>query len=145
MFQNKIFIGMIATGIIVGLIIYLIPAVNPPSREPNQVSESSEPTPIPTPTLTLQKQVIRQPQGKFEIHYTEYNQLYIITILDTPFETIRKQAEQALIGQLNISQKDACSKLKVTISAPYFVDPSAKPQTRFSFCTLPTPTRLPTR
>ena len=102
--------------------------------------ESSLPIPTIAPFVPgsaeyiAQKEIVKDPQKEFTIVYDPNSDLYIISILNKPFDTIRLLAEQELVKSLKISEQDAC-KLKVSIGSPHFANPEqTETFTTFSFC-----------
>lgn len=95
--------------------------------------------PATTPQTNLQSTTYVPPQEiinnpNYEIIYTEYNQLYLISILGSPFEQLRLEAEQAFLKQLSLTSDQACTK-KILISQPFFVEQKVQPEyTKLSFC-----------
>lgn len=58
----------------------------------------------------------------YQLFYYPESQAFLISILSSPFESVRRQAEEAFVGQLDISQQDAC-RLKVNVTTPSFANP----------------------
>lgn len=50
----------------------------------------------------------------------QYN-LFIVSIIGSPFEEIRSQAEQALLQQLEVNEEEAC-KLNVVVNTPVWAN-----------------------
>ena len=89
----------------------------------------------------LKSETINPEGDTYVIDKTEYSITYLpkqgkfmISILTSPFEQIRLQAEQDLLKELQISQAQAC-KLDISISTPLFANPDfSGQQYRLSFC-----------
>lgn len=70
----------------------------------------------------------------YNITYYTLDSSFNILITETPFATMRAQAEAAFLAALGISQVDAC-KLNVAVATPYSVDPTdAEQNLGLSFC-----------
>lgn len=115
------------------------------SKSPTPQTPALNPTPSPVSTGTVplakvstapQKEFATDNQNSYKIVYDPNYDYYIISVLGTPFDKIRIQAEQALIKKLKLPETAACSQIKVHIGAPYFANPDQN-QTydTFSFCT----------
>lgn len=59
---------------------------------------------------------------KYQILYEESFNQFLISILSSPFEELRNEAEQRLISDLEIQPQEACS-LNVFITTPDFANP----------------------
>lgn len=72
--------------------------------------------------------------NKYQILYEEKFDQFLISILGSPFEELRIEAEQKLISDLGITTAEACL-LNVVITTPAFANPdfSGKPY-KLSFC-----------
>jgi hypothetical protein len=71
---------------------------------------------------------------RYQILYMESFDQFLISILAGPFQTVREEAEQDLLRQLNIPQDEACA-LDVSITTPTFVNPDSSGKTYgLSFC-----------
>jgi hypothetical protein len=78
--------------------------------------------------------VVIQQSSTYSIIYNIPDSNFAITIVGTPFASVRPTAEGAFLTTLGISQSDAC-KLSVTINAPYNVDSNPADQgVGLSFC-----------
>lgn len=67
------------------------------------------------------------------IYLPQFNQ-FIITILSTPFLTVRQTAEEEFLQKTGVTQEQAC-RLDVTIGTTYDVDPiNAGTNFPLSFC-----------
>ena len=76
--------------------------------------------------------VIEKPE--YSVSYLPKVGKFMISILTSPFEQIRLQAEQDLLVNLQISEIQAC-KLDISISTPLFANPDfSGQQYRLSFC-----------
>lgn len=113
------------------------------SPTPTTPLSTTNTEPSTTPSIPLanvstapQKEFATDNQNSYKIVYDPNYDYYIISVLGTPFDKIRIQAEQALIKKLKLSETAACSQIKVHIGAPYFANPDQN-QTydTFSFCT----------
>lgn len=72
--------------------------------------------------------------GTYQLFYYPESQSFLISILSSPFETVRRQAEQEFLRKLDISQQDAC-QLKASMTTPAFANPQeAGKMYRLSFC-----------
>jgi hypothetical protein len=100
-------------------------------RLPDAVTTSTQ---APAPTSAAQQIIAANPQRDYEIAYEPLENLYIISILKSDFEGIRKIAEQDLLTKLNLTQDTACDT-KVIISAPFYASPDKQQvYNKFSFC-----------
>jgi hypothetical protein len=71
---------------------------------------------------------------EYQLGFVLDRNLFVITILDSPFGTIQSKAEQRFLQELGIKKDDAC-KLNVIVQTPHFVSPEESKQTRtLSFC-----------
>jgi len=71
---------------------------------------------------------------EFEIIYLAPFNQFIITVLATPFESVRQKAEAEFLQKIGTTKEDAC-KLDVTIGTTYDVDPiNAGTNFPLSFC-----------
>lgn len=70
----------------------------------------------------------------YQILYEEQFNQFLISILGSPFEQVRQEAERRLISDLGISEDEAC-QFNVVITTPSFANPdfSGKPY-GLSFC-----------
>lgn len=59
----------------------------------------------------------------YSIIYFAVDDQFLISITGAPFETYRKQAENDLLTELNVTQDQACT-LDVVISTPGYVNPN---------------------
>ncbi len=70
----------------------------------------------------------------YQIVYLKPFNQFVISILGSPFNSVRKKAEARFLTNLNISQEQAC-KLKVQVSTPNFANPDyAGRKYVLSFC-----------
>lgn len=70
----------------------------------------------------------------FQIIYFSKENEFLISVLGSPFEEKRQEAEKEFLKQLNIVEEKAC-QLKVVISTPTFANPNESGQNyRLSFC-----------
>ncbi|MFH1971552.1 MAG: hypothetical protein ABIJ05_04180 [Patescibacteria group bacterium] len=70
----------------------------------------------------------------FQILYFSKENEFLISILGSPFEESRQEAEKEFLKQLNINEEKAC-QLKVIISTPNFANPNESGQNyKLSFC-----------
>jgi len=70
----------------------------------------------------------------FQILYFANENEFLISILGSPFEENRQEAEKELLKQLEITEEKAC-QLKVIISTPSFANPDESGQNfNLSFC-----------
>ncbi len=73
-------------------------------------------------------------EKRYQILYTEKFNQFLISILASPFDDVRPEAEESLIKQLGISRGEACS-LDVSITTPTFANPDFSGKTyKLSFC-----------
>jgi hypothetical protein len=107
-----------------------------------QTSKTSQKTVGATPTSTLpkvtfapQRAIVPDTKSNYTIVFDPNYQTYTISVLNTPFDKIRAQAEGDLIKKLNLTPEAACQQVKVHIGSPYYVnpDPTLSYDT-FSFC-----------
>lgn len=77
---------------------------------------------------------IKNDPSTYQILYVSKFDQFLISILSSPFETVRLEAEQSFINSLEITEQEACS-LNVSITTPSFVnsDESGKSY-KLSFC-----------
>lgn len=69
-----------------------------------------------------------------EIYHPQRNNFFLISIIGSPFEEARKEAETKFLESLEISAEEAC-KLNVAITTPRFANPNEAGTTyRLSFC-----------
>lgn len=149
--QKKIIIiGGAFVAIVVFIIMLLLETVfktSPPSQPPNptlvptRTPDSIQISGVPIHNI-LQTGTQINDNGdtvfvdtpNYEIIYLpEFNQ-FIITILSTPFETVRLQAEEEFLLKTGTSRTDAC-KLDVSVGTTYEVDPTkADRNYGLSFC-----------
>lgn len=156
-FKNKkILVGLIlAVTTLTGLFIFLrkerVEKNNSPS--PSPVSSQKTKTPLPSgKTLSIKNIKVKNFYQKenvslgklgealfvdkqaYKITYYPDDQAFLITVLASPFETIRQAAEEEFLASLEINQAQAC-KLDVFITTPYSVNPNYAGQNhRLSFC-----------
>ena len=70
----------------------------------------------------------------YQIMYIPVDNSFLISILSSPFDEIRTEAEKALLDKLKISQQEACY-LKVNITTPSYANPEyAGKNYGLSFC-----------
>lgn len=78
--------------------------------------------------------ILLQEAGSYSISYYAPDSSFGILIEQTPFATVRTQAEAAFLEALGVSKTDAC-KLTVMVAVPYSVDPIDSTQNfGLSFC-----------
>lgn len=71
---------------------------------------------------------------EYQILYFEANSSFLISILKSPFPTVRPKAEAGFLTALAISKVDAC-KLNVTLTTPSFANPNESGKSyKLSFC-----------
>ncbi|OGM09778.1 hypothetical protein A2W13_01190 [Candidatus Woesebacteria bacterium RBG_16_36_11] len=71
---------------------------------------------------------------KFKIAYIPVDKSFLISILDNPFEDVKKEAEKAFLQKLGITQEEACL-LNVNIATNIRINPSyAGKNYKLSFC-----------
>lgn len=79
-------------------------------------------------------------QNSYQILYLPQFNEFLISILGSPFDTIRTQAENELLSQLGISQQQAC-QLNVSEGTPQRINPNeAGISYPLSFCSEASPT-----
>ena len=72
--------------------------------------------------------------SKYKIAYIPVDKSFLISILDNPFEDVKKEAEKAFLQKLGITQEDACL-LNVNIATNIRINPSyAGKNYKLSFC-----------
>lgn len=59
---------------------------------------------------------------KYQLVYLQNFNQFIVSILSSPFETIKKEAEIEFLHRLGITENEAC-KLNVSVTTPYFANP----------------------
>ena len=70
----------------------------------------------------------------YKILYMPNYSYFLISIIGSPFEDVRLQAETIFLNTLGITQEEAC-KLNVEITTPHFANPEqAGTVYRLSFC-----------
>ena len=70
----------------------------------------------------------------YQITYFSKEDQFLISILSSPFETNRKQAERQFLTDLNIDEKSACN-INVIINTPNYANPNeAGTNYTLSFC-----------
>lgn len=127
--------------IIGGAILVIALAIYGLTGQPKS-SQSNQIFPVPSTTnnqlqttFVPQEEIVPETQENYSITYDPNYNMYIISVLNTPFDKIRVQAEQALLKKVGLSPEEACDKIKVQIGTPNYVDPN---QTQiydtFSFC-----------
>lgn len=71
----------------------------------------------------------------YDIIYLAKTKSFLISILASPFEDMRKKAEEKFLEKLKVDKETAC-KLDVGITTPSFVNLTESGQTyKLSFCT----------
>lgn len=71
---------------------------------------------------------------KYQIVFFSNEQQFLISILDSPFDEVRKQAEKEFLKELGISRGEACT-MNVLITTPGYANPeNAGRNYRLSFC-----------
>ena len=71
---------------------------------------------------------------EYKILYEAQFNLFLISIISSPFKEIRKTAEGEFVKILGVTQADAC-KLNVSITTPLYANPQeAGKNYRLSFC-----------
>jgi hypothetical protein len=134
--ELKLSLALLAI-VLIGLFLsYVFLSPNTEHRTPNT---TSTPTPPPNteyqiPNTTPPVILYSPPDKTYQLVFVPQHNQYVISILKTPFEDVRKQVEPDILNQLRVSSADAC-KLNVMISSPYFVTGTKTPTyTKFSFC-----------
>ncbi len=70
----------------------------------------------------------------YQIAYIPKDNLFMISILGSPFTEVQKRAETNFLRELGIEKEKAC-QLKVSITTPYFANPAESGKTyKLSFC-----------
>lgn len=86
------------------------------------------------PQINQREDVTFVDTSKFQILYFSQENEFLISIMDSPFETVRLEAERQFLKELGINEENACG-LKVTISTPGFVNPEESGRNyKLSFC-----------
>ncbi len=71
---------------------------------------------------------------QYDITFLPQTNVYLITVLGSPFEVVRKEAEGAFLEKLKITPEAACL-LKVTVGTPPFANEVESEKTySLSFC-----------
>jgi hypothetical protein len=72
--------------------------------------------------------------GKYQVVFLEKFNTFLISILGSPFEELRQDAEKALLIKTGLSQAEAC-KLDIQTTTPSYVNPDyAGRSYPLSFC-----------
>lgn len=80
-------------------------------------------------------EVVITQNDNYRIIYTPQREYFLISILSSPFEEIRNEAETVFLQLLGITQDQACH-LNLSITTPRFVDPEFAGKSHpLSFCT----------
>lgn len=86
------------------------------------------------PTINERGDVTFIDRQNFQILYFSKEKEFLISILGSPFETNRQEAEKEFLKQLALTEEKACL-LTVNISTPSFVNPDESGQNyKLSFC-----------
>ena len=80
------------------------------------------------------KAIIFEREGDYHILFHSQNELFIISILGSPFSEKRFLAEEAFLYKLGITKEEAC-KLNVVITTPMFANEAESGKNyKLSFC-----------
>jgi len=134
-FSPKITIVFVLVLISITSIVYLLTVSR--SRQKQSLVPSPSPSPSPFKPYSpnkYQKIISEDEKRLYQISYFPLSNSYLISIMGSPFEQYRKEAEKVLINQLNLSPTELC-KLNVTIAASYITNPKESERSyRLSFC-----------
>ncbi len=99
------------------------------------ISDVTMLNPLENPVKRTQEgDVVFASETAYQLLYLPTFNQFLITILTPSFETGRKQAEQALLDNLGISEQDACL-LNVDMGTPASINPTeAGKRYPLSFC-----------
>lgn len=107
------------------------------SRPQQKPSFSATPSPSPFKPYfpsKYQKVIAEDEKSFYQISYFSLSNSYLISIVGSPFDQYRKEAEKAFINQLNFSPAELC-KLNVTIATSYITNPKESEKNyKLSFC-----------
>lgn len=137
--KKRIAILIITLPIIIFLIWYGIQDQLPASTNSPTPTITATTSKTPIPTMPNFEKIVEptSTNNTYQIDYYAPDESYFISILATPYEKYRLEAEQALVKKYNLTQSQACS-IRITISMPYFVQNEVQPTySTFSFCPRP--------
>lgn len=60
--------------------------------------------------------------ARYQLVYQQEGERFLISVNESPYEQVQKEAEQALLSRLGISADDACW-IGVFVSSPYYANP----------------------
>lgn len=84
--------------------------------------------------INPQNDILIEKKDNFQIVYLSQFNKFLISILSSPFETARKEAEVEFLTTLGITEEEACL-LNVSITTPFFANPDyAGKDFPLSFC-----------
>lgn len=131
----KIIIILVLILISITSIVYLLTFSRSRQKQPLTPSLSPSPSPFkPYSPNKYQKIIFEDEKRLYQISYFPPSNSYLISIMGSPFEQYRKEAEKAFINQLNLSPIELC-KLNVTIATSYITNPKESEKSyRLSFC-----------
>lgn len=66
--------------------------------------------------------VLIETKDEYHIIYHPENESFLVSVLSSPFETVREKAEEVFLKKLGITINEAC-KLDVSITTPRFINP----------------------
>ncbi len=138
LFTHKKLLLLIPVGLILGVIFFFGLQPSPTTSPAPTPNLSAFPkTPATTPIQV--DYPYKDPSGKFVISYLPDSDDYTITLLSSPFDVVRTQAEQAFLSQLKLTKAQACQK-NVRIATPRFANPDQSGQDfPLSFCSSSSP------
>lgn len=127
--------SMIMVGIILATLknlVFFSPIEKAKENAHKQVLRDEKGNPIISQDRFEQYLLVENP--RYQIIYQKSNDTFLISINDSPFEKVRKEAEKAFLSLTNAPEKIAC-QLKVKVITPYFANPELAGQVfNLSFC-----------
>ena len=127
--KRALLIIILLVFIIIGFLIYKKTAgLGGPTPE-----VALSPPPLPQILNSQGDRLIKQNPNYHLIFSPEFNQ-YLISVLGSPFEKYRQEAENELLNALRIDTRSAC-QLKIVITTPFFANPDESGRYyKLSFC-----------
>lgn len=147
---------------LVFLICYLIYLLLPLQKQEREIIPGVSPVPtyLPSPTLPVYKMpdkitinnitvnnfykeavkilpngdVVIADNGKYQMVYFKKGEYFMISVVNSPFEVVREEAEREFLDILGVDKQSVC-QLPVNISTPQFANPDFAGETySLSFC-----------
>lgn len=101
------------------------------------------PPPLPEILNPQGDRLLKENPNYHLVFSPEFNQ-YLISVLGSPFEKYRQEAENELMNVLQIDTKTAC-QLKIVITTPFFANPDESGRFyKLSFCETASPSAIST-